>query len=52
MFRFGVDYHPEHWSEDTRLISEAGINIDDWKDKEEDGILYVPKAGETLYRLK
>jgi beta-galactosidase len=27
MFRFGVDYHPEHWPEDTRLMSEAGINI-------------------------
>jgi hypothetical protein len=42
------------WPKDTRLMSEAGINIDDWKEKEEeeDGILYVPKAGETLYRMK
>jgi hypothetical protein len=23
-----------------------------WKHKEQDGILYVPKAGETLFRLK
>ncbi len=28
------------------------INIDDWKDREDEGILYVPKAGEMLYRLK
>ena len=27
MFRFGVDYHSEHWPEDTRLMSEDGINI-------------------------
>ena len=28
------------------------INIEEWKDKEDEGILYVPKAGEWLYRLK
>jgi nickel-dependent lactate racemase len=28
------------------------INIDDYKDKEDKGILYVAKAGETLYKLK
>ena len=28
------------------------IDIADWQDREDDGILYVPKAGETLYRLK
>jgi nickel-dependent lactate racemase len=28
------------------------INIDDWQDREDEGILYVPKAGEILYRLK
>ncbi|MBU4446649.1 MAG: lactate racemase domain-containing protein [Candidatus Marinimicrobia bacterium] len=28
------------------------INIEDWKDREDEGILYVPKAGEILYRLK
>lgn len=28
------------------------INIDEWQDREDEGILYVPKAGEILYRLK
>ena len=28
------------------------ININDWKGREDDGILYVPKAGEMLYRVK
>jgi nickel-dependent lactate racemase len=28
------------------------INTDDWQDKEADGILFVPKAGEMLYRLR
>ncbi len=28
------------------------INIDDWKNREDEGILLVPKAGEMLYRLK
>jgi nickel-dependent lactate racemase len=28
------------------------INIEEWKDKEDEGILYIPKAGEWLYRLK
>jgi len=28
------------------------INIDDWKDREAEGILLVPKAGEMLYRIK
>jgi len=32
MFRFGVDYYPEHWPaerwpEDARLMAEAGINV-------------------------
>ena len=27
------------------------IKIDDWKNREDEGILYVPKAGEMLYRL-
>ncbi|MCB0049766.1 MAG: beta-galactosidase, partial [Caldilinea sp.] len=31
MFRFGVDYYPEHWPEarwetDARLMQEAGFN--------------------------
>ena len=29
----------------------ASINPDDWKDKEEQGLLLVPSAGEILYRL-
>ncbi len=28
------------------------IDITAWKDREEDGILCVPKAGEILYRMK
>jgi nickel-dependent lactate racemase len=29
----------------------ASINPDDWKNKEDQGRLYIKKAGETLYRL-
>jgi lactate racemase len=28
------------------------IDVETWKNREAEGILYVPKAGETLYRLK
>jgi nickel-dependent lactate racemase len=28
------------------------INLDEWKGREDEGILYVPKAGELLYRVK
>jgi nickel-dependent lactate racemase len=28
------------------------INADDWRNREDEGILLVPKAGEMLYRLK
>ena len=28
------------------------ININDWQNKEDQGILYVPKAGEILHRIK
>jgi nickel-dependent lactate racemase len=28
------------------------IRVEDYQDREEEGILYVPKAGEMLYRLK
>jgi hypothetical protein len=28
------------------------INIEDWKNREEEGILFVPQAGEVLYRVK
>jgi nickel-dependent lactate racemase len=30
----------------------ASINIDEWKEREDEGILFVPKAGEILYRLR
>jgi len=30
----------------------ATVNPDDWKDKEDEGLLLVPNAGEVLYRLK
>jgi len=33
-------------------LNQNIINIEDWKDREAEGILYVPKAGETLYRIK
>ena len=40
----------------TRLnlgyLDPASINVGDWQDREDEGILYVPKAGEILYRLK
>lgn len=30
----------------------AQINISEWQNREDEGILYVPKAGEMLYRLR
>lgn len=33
-------------------LDPASINLDEWKNREDEGILYVPKAGEILYRLK
>jgi len=33
-------------------LDPATIQLDDWKNREAEGILYVPKAGEILYRLK
>jgi nickel-dependent lactate racemase len=33
-------------------LDPAKVNVDEWKDRENDGVLYVPKAGEILYRLK
>jgi len=33
-------------------LDPAKINVDEWKDREAEGVLYVPKAGEILYRLK
>jgi lactate racemase len=33
-------------------MDPASINIDQWKNREDERILYVEKAGEILYRLK
>jgi nickel-dependent lactate racemase len=30
----------------------ATIKLEDWQEREAEGILFVPKAGETLYRLR
>jgi nickel-dependent lactate racemase len=33
-------------------LDPATIRIEEWRNREAEGILYVPKAGEILYRLK
>ncbi len=33
-------------------LNPAEINLADWQDREDEAILYVPRAGEILYRLK
>jgi nickel-dependent lactate racemase len=33
-------------------LDPSKINIEEWKDREQEGVLYVPKAGEILFRLK
>ena len=33
-------------------LDPAKVNVDEWKDRENEGILYVPRAGEILYRLR
>ena len=33
-------------------LDPSKINIDEWRDREEEGMLYVPKAGEILFRMK
>jgi len=33
-------------------LDPSKMNVDEWKNREDEGILYVPKAGEILYRLK
>ena len=30
----------------------AAINLADWQNREDEGILYVPRAGEMLYRVR
>jgi hypothetical protein len=31
-------------------LDPASVKVDEWRGREEDGILYVPRAGEILYR--
>ena len=33
-------------------MDPASINVEDWQNREDEGVLYVPKAGEYLYRVK
>jgi nickel-dependent lactate racemase len=33
-------------------LDPAAIHLDEWKNREHEGILFVPKAGELLYRVK
>ncbi len=33
-------------------LDPATINVDEWTGREDEGILFVPKAGEYLYRVK
>lgn len=33
-------------------LDPASINVAEWQDREHEGILYVPRAGEILYRLR
>jgi lactate racemase len=33
-------------------LDPANVNVGEWQDREDEGILHVPKAGEILYRLK
>jgi nickel-dependent lactate racemase len=33
-------------------LDPATVNVAEWQGREEEGILYVPKAGEILFRLK
>jgi hypothetical protein len=35
-----------------RYRDPASIDHEAWKDREEEGLLYVPHAGETLFRLE
>ena len=35
---------------DLGHLAPAKISVDEWKDREDEGVLYVPKADEILYR--
>jgi nickel-dependent lactate racemase len=45
---------PEKRSRELNLgyLDYKAINLDDWKDRESEGIKLIPHAGEILYRLK
>ena len=32
-------------------LDPATVNVNEWKDRKDEGTLYVPKAGEILFRL-
>jgi len=32
-------------------LDPKSINLDEWKDREDEGVLFVPRAGEMLYRI-
>lgn len=33
-------------------LDPSKVNPEEWKDREDEGVLYVPRAGEILYRVK
>jgi nickel-dependent lactate racemase len=33
-------------------LNPSSINLDDWRGREEEGIVIIPRAGEVLYRLR
>jgi len=33
-------------------LDPTKVHVDEWKDREGEGVLYVPKAGEILFRMK
>lgn len=33
-------------------LDPASVDVADWQDREEEGVLYVPRAGETLFRVR
>jgi hypothetical protein len=33
-------------------IDPQKINLNDWKNREDEGVLFVPKAGEILFKLR
>jgi hypothetical protein len=33
-------------------LDPASIDFEEWKGREQEGIVLLPRAGETLYRLK